>query len=143
MVVRIGANAATKAFLVSLILSAGVCAADPNNAVRLPGTYSSLAYNAEGGDLLGYELRMIPTGRGLKGVLQIAEGGAGDLYLVDVVQHDDAIEFDVPVPGQKPGHFKGTLSAAGLRGTITFPSGATESVFLKRTTSYWERDTKR
>jgi hypothetical protein len=52
--------------------------------VGLPGTYSSLSYNSESDDLVGYEVRIIPTNQGNKAIVQVAEGDAGRIYIVDV-----------------------------------------------------------
>lgn len=138
MAMQIRANALRKLLIATAVVvcSVGACAAEP---ARIAGTYSSLTYNKQGGDLLGYEVRIIPTRHGPKAVVQIAEGGAGDIYVVDVKQSAATLSFDIPVPGGQPGRFSGEVSDDGLRGTISYPSGAKEEVFLRRTTSYWER----
>lgn len=136
MIVRAGA----RTFVGLLLLgSQNLYAGD---AVPLAGTYSSLTFNAEGGDLVGYEVRIIPTNAGNKALVQVAEGDAGRVYLVDVVILTGSIEFDVPLTSSKAGKFTGQLSVAGLRGSISYPTGVRESVFLHRGASYWEQGQK-
>ena len=49
--------------------------AHAKSEIWLTGTFSSLRFNTEGGDLLGVELTIVPTRKGYQGALQIAEGG--------------------------------------------------------------------
>lgn len=103
------------------------------------GTFSSLIYNAQSGDLTGYEVHLIPTNLGLKAVVQVAEGDAGRLYVVDATIKGDEIELRIPLVSGAAGLFKGRLSGGGIDGSISFPSGFVEKVFLKKTRSYWEK----
>lgn len=116
--------------------TSSLCASPP---VKVAGTYSSFEFNEEGGDLVGIEIRLIPTRVGLKAVVQVAEGGAGDIDLVAVTETNGEVRFDVPTPGSAPAKFKGRISVSGMAGTLSYPSGATENIVLKRTSSYWER----
>lgn len=106
--------------------------------VKLAGTYSSFTYNEEGGDVLGYEVRIAPTSHGFQAIIQVAEGAPGLLHVVDVVQKGDLIKFDVPLDGEVKAAFEGRVTARGLEGTITLPAGL-QRVTLKRAMSYWER----
>ncbi len=106
--------------------------------LRIAGTYSSLAYHEEGGDLLGYEVRIIPTNKGLRAVVQIAEGGAGEVNVVQVVQTGETLAFNIPLADDAPARFEGKVTARGLEGTVTFPSGASERLILRRSVSYWD-----
>lgn len=128
---------------IELIIIGWILAAVPLSAnaasARIAGTYSSFFYSAEGGDLLGYEVRLIPTSQGLKAVVQSAQGEAGDLYVVEVKRNANGISFDIPDLSGKPGRFTGNVVERGLEGTIRLPTGDAEKVFLRRTTSHWER----
>jgi hypothetical protein len=111
---------------------------------RTIGTYSSFAYNTEGGDLLGLEVHVVPTRHGVKAVVQAAEGEPGDIEVVDLKQGAGGIlSFDVPMVGQAGVKFEGKVTTDGLKGKLIYPSGTTQEVFLKRTTSYWERGAAR
>jgi hypothetical protein len=138
MVVRAIVRAGIELFVVLCLVVGGpiVSAAPP---LKVAGTFSSLAYNAEGGDLIGYEVRIIPSNEGLKALVQVAQGDSGKVYLVGVDQKGNVLSFDVPLSSNVHGRFEGTVSLNGLDGTISYPSGAIEQVSLKRTTSYWER----
>jgi hypothetical protein len=104
------------------------------------GTYTSLTFNAESGDLHGYEVKVVPTRHGLKALLQAAEGEPGDVFVVDVAQKNGEVSFEVPLLGQKPARFQGRLVAGGLKGKILYSSGSSEDVFLKHARSYWDRE---
>lgn len=132
------ANAASN-LLITVMLLAWMQVACAFGTGKLPGTYSSLTYNVEGGDLIGYEVRIIPTNQGMKAVVQVAEGDAGRIYIVDVVEKAGVVSFEVPLASGMYGKFNGMVSSSGLAGTIIYPSSERESVLLKRCASYWER----
>ena len=50
--------------------------------IKKTGTFSSLSYHREAGDLLGYEVRIVFTINGYEGTIQIAEGGPERLILL-------------------------------------------------------------
>ena len=120
-----------------LVLGGAIGSAVP--PLKVAGTFSSLTYNAEGGDLIGFEVRIVPSNEGLKALVQVAQGDSGKVYLVSVEQKGDVLSFDVPLSLNMHGRFEGTVSPNGLDGKISYPTGAIERVSLKRTTSYWER----
>lgn len=132
-----GALVATKLAAAAILLFSSfvACAA---SVIKLAGTYSSIVFNEEGGDVLGYEVRIAPTARGFQAVVQVAEGAPGPLHVVDVIQTKDSIKFDIPLDGEVKGTFEGRVTASGLEGIISLPAGRVR-VELKRTISYWER----
>lgn len=137
---RLMAAPASKLLLGCALLAMSLAAcANPPAPVRIPGTYSSFAYNEEGGDLVGYEVRIIPTRHGLKAVVQEAVGEPGDIHVVEVKEAADGLSFDIPLAGERPARFAGKVTTKGLEGKITFSSGAVEQVVLKRSPSYWDR----
>ena len=138
MALRINATVVTK-FLTALMLLACMHLAIATGATRLPGTYSSLKYNVEGGDLVGFEVRVVPTNLGTKAVVQVAEGDAGRIYIVDVAEKSGIVSFEIPLAAGLRAGFKGKVTSKGLDGTITYPSGEHKVLFLPRCTSYWER----
>jgi hypothetical protein len=103
------------------------------------GTYSNLVYNKEGGDLNGVEIRLIPTRKGVKAVVQFAEGGAGDVALVDATVSGSHIHFLTPSTFDPEGEFDGTVSEKALVGTFKYKGGASEHLVLPRGASYWEK----
>jgi hypothetical protein len=111
----------------------------PLPAPKITGIYSSLTYNAEGGDLLGMELLVIPAesahAESFNAVVQIAEGGAPFCAVVPVTIRGSAIAFTLPAGGMYSGmHFTGTIS--GTEAKISWPSGQVEH--LRRGASYWQ-----
>ena len=130
------AAATTKFLVVTLFLlgSFQVFASD----ARITGTYSSLKYNSQSGDLLGYEILIIPTDTGFKGVVQVAEGAPGQVYVVEILKRGSDISFDMPLgPGVKES-FSGHVTRNFLVGDISSSSGK-EHIQLKRGISYWDK----
>ncbi len=105
----------------------------------MTGTYSNFSYDKEAGDLNGVELRLIRTRTGIKGVVQFAEGGAGDVVLVNVITEGARLHFDLPSGYQPEGVFEGLVSNKGIDGTFSYEGGAQEHLVLPRTQSYWDR----
>ncbi len=105
----------------------------------ITGTYSNFTYNEEAGDLNGVEIRLIRTRTGIKGVIQFAEGGAGDVVLVNVITDGARLRFDLPSGFQPDGAFEGLVSKKGIDGTLLHKGGTPEHLVLPRTQSYWDR----
>jgi hypothetical protein len=114
-------------------------AATPEPPLKISGIYSNLAFNSEGGDLLGTELMIVP--REWKGdpawsvFVQISEGGAPYTALVPLTLNGNKIAFTLP-PGVPYGgmNFTGTISSIEIR--LNTPSGQVE--VLRRGKSYWQ-----
>jgi len=122
--------------MIMLVLASDVVSSEQ---LRLTGMYSSLAYNSEGGDLVGYEIRIVPTNQGNKAVVQVAEGDAGRIYVVDVTGDDKDLYFDIPLASGVRGKFHGHVGDEGLEGAISFPGQLVENVTIRKSTSYWEK----
>ncbi|MFT5534521.1 MAG: hypothetical protein ACI8WM_003391 [Burkholderiaceae bacterium] len=105
----------------------------------ITGTYSNFSYNKEAGDLNGVEIRLIRTRTGIKGVIQFAEGGAGDVALVNVIAEGTRLRFELPSGFQQEGVFEGLVSKQGIDGTFFYEGGAHKHLALPRTPSYWDR----
>jgi hypothetical protein len=113
--------------------------ATPAPPPKISGIYSDLAFNNEGGDLLGIELMIVP--RESKGDLawsvfvQVAEGGAPHTALVPLTLIGNKIDFTLPSAEPTGGmHFTGTISSTEIR--LNTPSGQVE--VLRRGKSYWQ-----
>lgn len=123
--------------LMAMLLPAAVPAAPPQQ--RITGIYSDLSYNEEGGDLLGMELLIVPSGSGpglaYSAFVQIAEGGAPYVALVPLKVSGKQIEFTLPANEPYGGlRFVGTVNNSG----ISIRSDHGEAEQLKRGRSYWE-----
>jgi hypothetical protein len=107
-------------------------------AALVTGTFSNLEYHQESGDLLGTEVRIVPSRDGLKAIVQFSEGEPTVPVVTDVVASGDRVVFRVPAPGSGFDSFEGIVSATELRGTFSYAGGATEVITLKRGCSYWD-----
>lgn len=108
---------------------------------KYAGTFTSLEYNEEGGDLLGEELRIVLAKKGYQATLQIAEGEPSQLMVVDVIFDKIKLKFVIPdsYPDYGGGVFEGTIDASGIRGVLKFKGGASNTVKWKRGRSYWDK----
>jgi len=107
-------------------------------APRLTGTYSDMYYNAQGGDVLGTEIRIVNTRKGFQGVIQFSEGAPEELVVVDIQIKNDAVSFAVPGPSPYAGEFTGSIRAGVLKGEFRYKSGGSNKVELKKGKSYWD-----
>lgn len=105
---------------------------------RITGTYSNMYYNEKGGDVLGYELKIVYTGDRFQGALQIAEGVPGPLMLVDIQASGAKISFSIPEGTSHAGQFNGAIEKGVLKGAFHFKSGGSDKVELLRRKSYWD-----
>jgi hypothetical protein len=110
---------------------------------RVPGMYSNLYYNSEGGDLLGTEVFIVYADvNGYVAFVQNWQGGTTMPVVVPVKVDGDKLSFTVPAPSLGEGEYKGTVSATGFDGTWRRPDAkngfSEERIHLKRTKSYWQ-----
>ncbi|MFI4939940.1 MAG: hypothetical protein ACHP7O_06315 [Burkholderiales bacterium] len=125
-------------FAFLLTLTFGSLAAGQRIA-GLTGIYSNLAYNKEGGDLLGMELMIIPSAEGAESTytvfVQFAEGSAPFAAVVPLKVSGTKIEFEFPAASPYPGeHVVGAFTGKEL--VVRWSNGSIEH--LKRGKSYWQ-----
>lgn len=116
-----------------------VARAGGSAAVRVPGTYSNLEYNEDGGDLAGVELKIIPLERAYQGALIVSEGEPQPMVLVDVIVRGDEVSFEVPGEDGVAWRFAGRITSTGLLGKISYAEGGVADVSLQRQCGYWDR----
>jgi len=129
-----------------VLLSASALRCSPNQAKtgqaptrpRVTGTYSDMSYNSQGGDLLGTEIKIVNTRKGLQGAIQFSEGAPEELVIVDIQVKDGVVSFVVPESSPYAGEFTGTISNGILRGEFRYKSGGSNKVELKKGKSYWD-----
>lgn len=107
------------------------------DGVKYTGTFSSIAYNDESGDLSGVELRIIVTKKGYVGTLQICEGGAGNLIVVHPTIEKGSIRFAI-ADTLYGGSFAGSIQEDGIHGKFTFSGNVGAMEFFPRKKSYWD-----
>jgi hypothetical protein len=112
----------------------------PPARLKLTGTFTSLTYNQQGGDVLRTEIRILGARRGLQATVQVAEGSASNLVLADrvVAAPSGKISFVLPPNDLELRSFEGVVTAKELDGTWTYTHAKTERVKLRRGRSYWD-----
>ena len=127
-------------FVMCLLLSGLPEVFGKDREINYTGTFSNLEYNQEGGDVLGIEVKIVPTRKGYQGALQIAEGGPSELMVVDVFFERDRIKFQIPgsYKSYGGGVFEGAIDAHGIKGRLSFKGGAGDDETLIRRHSYWD-----
>jgi len=127
------------AMFLSFLLGPLTLAATPTPVVRVTGTFSSLTFNAESGDLGGTEITIVVGGGGHYAIVQCSEGSPGIPLVVKVQVQGQKVSFIIPKGGSSSGcgesAYTGTVTAAGLQGQFT---GSGEQELLKRKPSYWQ-----
>ena len=123
----------TLTLAVLLCLTFGAMAAE--QGPRVSGTFSSLEYNAESGDLTGWEITFIPQADGSYfALVQIAEGQAPEVFTGRATAAGSTIRLVVNGKAPLAGTYIGTVTTTELR--IKTPVGNSER--LKRKRSYWQ-----
>lgn len=127
-----------------VILSSAVASLSfPAESVKVTGTFSSLSYNRNSGDLTGEEVRiLLGLPGGLKehyqAVVQFADGVPASAVLVDAEIVGTKVKFRIPEPNPYAGEFVGEVSKTHLTGNYKFTNGRSVKLFLKRGKSYWD-----
>ena len=123
---------ATSILSVLLWLSFGAVAAE--QGPKVSGTFSSLEYHAESGDLVGWEVTLIPQADGSYfALVQVAEGQAPQVFTGRAIATGATIRITVEGKGPLAGTYVGTVTTAEIQ--LKTPVGDSER--LKRKRSYW------
>jgi hypothetical protein len=126
--------------VVLIVIGTSTAIGAPAATVKVPGTYSSLEYNDEGGDLLGMEVKIVPAGGRLQAAVLVSEGEPAPMVVVDVRVTGRTVSFKMPASDfNEAWNFNATVTRKGLVGTIAYASGAKENVTLARRCGYWDR----
>jgi hypothetical protein len=121
--------------ILSLLLCLSFGATSAEQAAKVSGTFSSLEYHAESGDLTGWEVTLIPQADGSYfALVQIAEGQAPEILTGRAIATGATIRLTVAGKGPLAGTYVGTVTAVELR--LKTPVGNSER--LKRKRSYWQ-----
>jgi hypothetical protein len=121
-------------FLVFFIINNDVMASD----IQYTGTFSSIEYNQEGGDLLGVEIRIVYTRNGYQSTLQIAEGGVSELIIVKPLIENNRIKFTIHEPKLYEGVFIGIINSKKIKGVLKYKDGGELEINIPRKKSYWD-----
>ncbi len=121
----------------ALLIFTGSTVALAQRPANPTGTFSSMYYNEEGGDLLGIEIRIVYTNKGFQGTIQDAQGEPDELTLITATIDDDnnvTISFTDPSTAN-PVTISGRITKAGIEKKTGWGMGGK---ILKRAPSYWE-----
>ncbi len=121
-----------------MIVACLILSSIAQSSKRITGTYTSMHFNEEGGDVLGEELKIVVGKQGYQGALQFANGEPEDLLVVDIIVDQKKISFRVPDASEEAGYFTGTIEDGMIKGVFAYKGGATETVILKKGKSYWD-----
>jgi hypothetical protein len=103
------------------------------------GTFSSLSFNSEGGDVQGVEIKVVYTRVGKQAAIQISEGEPGPLVIVPVVCDGTHLSLKIPKDdGRAAASFEGVVSKGRLVGELVYESGGREKLLLPRRKGYWD-----
>ena len=121
-----------------LFISFCLISASAADKIKYTGTFSSLEYNEEGGDLLGVELRIVYTDKGYQGMLQIAEGNISTVMIVSPKFTGEKITFLIDSSETYKSTFEGVIDNEKIVGKIKFYTGGEMQLRLPRKKSYWD-----
>ncbi len=108
------------------------------NGPKYTGTYTSLSYHQESGDLLGAEIRIVWTQKGYQGTLQISEGTPGPLIVITPHITNKEITFEIADPHPDASRFTGKFDGQKLKGVLHYKTGGKMELELIRGKSYWD-----
>lgn len=138
-------STAVAALLVTLMLCGPMVVSGAERQDARFGTFSSLSFNKEGGDLLGVELKIVPARRGsasvIQGALQISDGEPSEIMVVDIAIEGSRIRFAIPssYPLYGGRTFEGTIDRAEIKGRFGIKGGMSKEQRLRRGKSYWDK----
>jgi flavoprotein len=116
MELRMNARVFANAFCTLLVFPVAANAA----AGLSVGTYSTLKYNQESGDLKGFEITIVPVDGGLAATVQIAEDGMNELHLAKVKENAGFMQFTVCPDGANSVAFSIMCTSKSCHGEYTW-----------------------
>jgi hypothetical protein len=127
----------SSACLVSLVLifSSTQVIAAKSLPSKVTGVFSDMAYNKEGGDVIGIEIFLVYSNRGYFAVYQSSEGAPSVPVVLPAKVVGSSVSFQIPSEIDSRGSFMGTIDNNELTGCF---SGNGQSIHLKRKPSYWQ-----
>nr|WP_314544056.1 hypothetical protein [uncultured Massilia sp.] len=102
------------------------------------GTYSTLKYNEESGDLNGFEIMIVRIDGGLAATVQIAKDGINELHLAKVKESGGTMRFSVLPDGGSPIDFSMNCTPKICSGEYTW-GYAKKKITLLKSNGYWNK----
>lgn len=106
---------------------------------HVAGTYSSLSFNEESGDLSGLEVSLLPVDAGLVASVQIADDGINEVHLATVARLEENLHFSLRLDDGKTVDFTMRCSPASCIGHYRWDK-ANVDFSLPKTSGYWNRE---
>lgn len=119
---------------VLMLFSVAGCAAAGNSV----GTYSTLAYNEESGDLNGLEVTIVPLDGGFVASVQIAEDGINELHLAKVKESAGALLFSPRLDDGSTVSFSMKCSPKSCAGEYAWGQAHVKFT-LPKSNGYWNK----
>jgi len=102
------------------------------------GSYSTLAYNEESGDLNGLEVAIVPTDGGLVASVQIAEDGINELHLAKVKESAGGMQFSTRLDDGSVVDFFMKCTPKSCNGEYVWGISKTKFT-LPQSNGYWDK----
>lgn len=126
--------------VVVLLLSSLSSLAVAGHGESVTGTYSSLKYNSESGDLSGYEIQIVPVVGGYRAILQLAEGEVTDVVVSDAsVDKNGVISAEFVLRSGRSCKLKARYADEKLVGTLSFERSGDVELVAARSMGYWDK----
>lgn len=101
---------------------------------RISGVFSNLRYSEQSGDLIGWEILVVPRQGGTyTAIVQVAEGSAPAVVIGTLVANDSNMVISIPNGQAFAGAYTATITATEMR--FETPEGTER---LRRGKSYWQ-----
>lgn len=120
--------------LIMALFPIAACAASE----RSVGTYSTLAYNEESGDLHGLEVTIVPVDGGLIASVQIAEEGINELHLAEIREHAGTMLFSTQLDDGSVVNFTMKCTIKACSGRYVWGQASVKFT-LPKSTGYWNK----
>jgi hypothetical protein len=121
-------------FLLAALAPIAACSASD----RAAGTYSTLSFNEQSGDLHGLEVSIVPVDGGLVASVQIAEEGINELHLAEITEVSGMMLFSTQLHDGEIVKFKMKCTLKFCVGEYTW--GHADVKFrLPKSPGYWNR----
>jgi hypothetical protein len=134
MALPIIAHVVRNAWSVLLLFPIAACAASDRGI----GTYSTLTYNEESGDLNGLEVALVPVDGGLIASVQIAENGINELHLAKVKESAGLLWFSPRLDDGSIVDFSMKCSPKSCVGEYTWGQSSVKFM-LPKSNGYWNK----
>jgi hypothetical protein len=105
---------------------------------KIVGTYSTLTYNKESGDLNGLEISIVPTDEGLIAAVQMAGDGINEIHLAKIDESLGNMQFSVRLDDSGKLDFSMRCTLNACKGEYVWGQAKVRFSLLK-SNGYWNK----